>query len=146
MSSMWRIGWSLPFLLAAATASAQYTSPGNYAPAPAYSGYSTSYAIGDWRRLRQSNGYSFADYARFLTANPGWPEEDKLRRWAENAMRPGENAAAVLAFFANDPPTTGNGFARLADAYAASGRAAEALAAARGAWTEADLGSDDENA
>jgi len=38
MSSMWRIGWSLPFLLAAATASAQYSAPANYAPAPADSG------------------------------------------------------------------------------------------------------------
>ena len=143
---MWRIGWSLPFLLAAATASAQYPAPANYAPVPAYSGYSVSYAVGDWRRLRQSSGYSFADYARFLIANPGWPEEDKLRLWAERAMRPGENAATVLAFFATKPPTTGNGFARLADAYAASGRAGEALAAARGAWSEADLGSDDEQA
>ena len=143
---MWRIGWSLPFLLAAATASAQYPAPANYAPVPAYSGYSVSYAVGDWRRLRQSSGYSFADYVRFLIANPGWPEEDKLRLWAERAMRPGENAATVLAFFATKPPTTGNGFARLADAYAASGRAGEALAAARGAWSEADLGSDDEQA
>src|SRR6185295_11546399 len=85
-------------------------------------------------------------YARFLIANPGWPEEDKLRRWAERAMRPGENAATVLAFFAHEPPTTGTGFARLADAYSASGRAGEALAAARSAWTEADRGSDDEQA
>ena len=57
-------------------------------------------------------------------------------------MRPGENAATVLAFFGRTPPTTGNGFARLADAYATSGRPGEALAAARGAWSESDLGSD----
>jgi soluble lytic murein transglycosylase len=112
----------------------------------ASSAYSVSSAIGDWRRLRQSNGYSFADYARFLIYNPGWPEEDKLRRWAERAMRPGESPATVLAFFAKEPPTTGGGFARLADAYASSGRAAEALAAARSAWSEADLSSSDEQA
>jgi soluble lytic murein transglycosylase len=94
----------------------------------------------------RATGYSFADYARFLIANPGWPEEDKLRRWAERAMRPGENGTTVLAFFAKEPPTTGNGFARLADAYSTSGRAGEALAAARSAWSEADLGSDDEQA
>jgi soluble lytic murein transglycosylase len=143
MSSMWRIAWSVPFLLAATTgASAQYPAPVTYAPV--YTSYSVSSAIGDWRRLRQSNGYSFADYARFLIANPGWPEEDKLRRWAERSMRPGENTATVLSFFAHDAPTTGTGFARLADAYAVSGRTGEALAAARSAWTEADLGSDDE--
>jgi soluble lytic murein transglycosylase len=144
MSSMWRIAWSVPVLLGVATAaSAQY--PISSYPV-ATSAYSVSSAIGDWRRLRQSSGYSFGDYARFLIYNPGWPEEDKLRRWAERAMRPGENAATVLAFFAKEPPTTGGGFARLADAYAASGRSTEALAAARSAWGEADLSSTDEQA
>ena len=70
-------------------------------PAPAHgrayrSGHASAsdvgYAITDWRRLRQSSGYSFADYARFLIANPGWPGEATLRRSAERAMRPGENA------------------------------------------------------
>ena len=50
--------------------------------------------------------------------------------------------ATVLAFFANDKPASGNGWARLADAYAASGRMAEALAAARSAWASADLSGD----
>ena len=142
MSSMRRIVWIIPVLLVTAPASAQYRAP--YSSTPAYSAGSVSAAIGDWRRLRQSNGYSFADYARFLIANPDWPEDSKMRGWAENAMRPGENANTVLAFFANDPPKTGNGFARLADAYAATGRTGEALAAARGAWSETDLGSDNE--
>src|SRR5262245_8721818 len=103
MSSMWRIGWSVPFVLAATTAaSAQYSAQPNYATA--YAASSVSSSIGDWRRLRQSNGYAFADYARFLIANPGWPDEDKLRLWAERAMRPGENATTVLAFFAKEPP------------------------------------------
>src|SRR5262249_1577933 len=133
MSSMWRIAWSLPLLLGAATASsAQYAA---YAPATAAA--SVSYAIGDWRRLRQSNGYALAHDARFLIANPNWPEEAKLRGWAEKAIQPGENANTVLAFFATKPPTTGNGFAALADAFAAAGRTGEALAAARSAWGEA---------
>ena len=141
---MWRIAWSIPMLLGAATASAQFNAPAAYPTT--YASQSVSSAIGDWRRLRQSNGYSFADYARFLIANPDWPEEARMRGWAEKAMQPGENAATVLAFFANDPPTTGSGFARLADAYATSGRMGEALAAARSAWSEADLGSTDEQA
>jgi len=143
MSSMRRFVWIAPFLLLTAPASAQYSAP--YA-APAYSVGSVTYAIADWRRLRQSSGYSFADYARFLIANPDWPEEAKLRRWAERAMRPSEDRGTVLAFFAKDPPTTGNGFAALADALAASGRAGEALAAARSAWSEADLGASAEQA
>ena len=59
-------------------------------------------------------------------------------------MRPGENPATVMAFFLYDKPKTGNGWARLADAYAASGRSADALAAAKNAWGEADLSVTDE--
>ena len=47
-----------------------------------------NYALADWRRLRASSGYAFADYARFLNANPGWPGESTMRRNAEKAMRP----------------------------------------------------------
>src|SRR5437763_16704921 len=59
-------------------------------------------------------------------------------------MRPGENAATVIAFFATDKPTSGNGWARLAEAFSASGRTAEAVDAARHAWASADIGSSDE--
>ncbi|WP_395624070.1 lytic transglycosylase domain-containing protein [Sphingomonas daechungensis] len=111
--------------------------------APAY-GSSVGYSLNDWRRLRQNSGYTFADYARFLNANPGWPEESKLRGWAEKAMRPGENAGVVLAFFSNQQPQTGNGYARLADALSATGRTAETLAAARAAWASPDLSAYDE--
>ena len=142
MSSMWRVAFILPFAMCAATAaSAQIPQP--YQPAAAYTA-NVGYALNDWRRLRQSNGYSFADYARFLNANPGWPDEAKMRRWAETAMRPGENAPTVLTFYATQKPVSGNGYARLADAFAASGRMAEALSAARKAWAQPDLSTTDE--
>ncbi|HYC94499.1 MAG TPA: transglycosylase SLT domain-containing protein, partial [Sphingomicrobium sp.] len=117
------------------------------APAPAVSQaavHDINYALADWRRLRQSSGYAFADYARFLNANPGWPGESGLRRSAEKQMRPGEQANAVLTFFRSDEPTTGNGWARLAEANLTLGRQAEALAAARGAWVSSDLSAYDE--
>jgi len=127
MSSMWRAAIFIPALLAAvSSASGQYGAPYNYSPVPTYTTSSVSYAIADWRRLRQSNGYRFADYARFLIANPDWPEESKMRLWAEKAMVPGENPATVIAFFAADKPRTGNGWARLADAYASRSQSAEA--------------------
>jgi len=61
-------------------------------------------------------------------------------------MQPGENGATVLAFFASDKPKTGNGWARLADAYSSSGQNAQALDAARQAWRSDDLSSTDEQA
>jgi soluble lytic murein transglycosylase len=148
MSSMWRVAVTIPLLLATVpSSSAQYAAPGNVAARPAYAtGQSVAYALSDWRTLRQSSGYRFADYARFLIANPDWPDESRMRGWAEKAMQPGETPATVLAFYAANKPRSGNGWARLADSYAATGQMAQALDAARQAWRSADLSATDENA
>ncbi len=138
----------LPLLAVAATGSAQSSLQPAYRPAyqapTARVSNDIAWAIADWRRLRQSSNYGFADYARFLNANPGWPGETTMRRNAERAMRAGENPATVLAFFATHQPTTGGGYARLADALLANGRQAEAIAAAKEAWASHDLSATDE--
>jgi soluble lytic murein transglycosylase len=151
MSSMRSVGLFSSILLSTvAVASVQQTdtTPATAAAATQASSqasaYEINYALADWRRLRQSSGYSFADYARFVNANPGWPGESGLRRSAEKQMRPGENANTVLAFYRTTEPQSGNGWARLADAYLATGKSTEALAAARGAWVSSDLSQYDE--
>jgi soluble lytic murein transglycosylase len=136
----------VPVLLAIApSSSAQYPTPTSYSAAPSYTP-SVAYSLDQWRRLRQSSGYSFADYASFVIANPDWPDAERMRDWAEKAMRPGENATTVIAFFAREKPETGNGWARLAESYTAAGRSAEALQAARNAWASPDLSDQDEQA
>ena len=153
MSSMRSLGIIIPLLLssvAVASASMQQAGsrPATTTAAAIQSSqasvYDINYALADWRRLRASQGYAFADYARFLNSNPGWPGESGIRRSAEKAMRPGENANTVLAFYRTEEPQSGSGWARLAEAYLSTGKAAEALAAARGAWTSGDLSAYDE--
>ena len=149
MSSMRPIAFLLPLVIGSA-ALAQYaqTRPATPVNSPATASAAVNdinYALGDWRRLRSSEGYRFADYARFLISNPGWPEEARMRRWAEKAMVPGENALTVISFFSSELPNSGNGHARLAEAYAATGKTTEAAAAARDAWASADLSIDDQN-
>lgn len=145
------VGIILPLLLSTvAVASVQQTgsTPATTAASMQASSqsaaYEINYALADWRRLKASEGYAFADYARFLNANPGWPNESTMRRSAERAMRPGENANTVLAFFRANEPRTGNGWTRLAEANLSLGKSAEALAAARGAWVSGDLSQYDE--
>jgi soluble lytic murein transglycosylase len=146
MSSMWRVAAMVPLLLGTVpSSSAQYTAPTNYAAQPAYAANIAS-SLNQWRTLRQSSGYRFSDYALFLITNSDWPDAARMRSWAEKAMQPGENASTVLAFFAAKKPQTGNGWARLADAYASSGQMAQALDAARHAWSSADLSATDEQA
>ena len=146
MSSMWRIAalvpvcWPLHRRVRRNMLRLQFTPP---RPAPRRVSLIRSISGGD---LRQSSGYSFADYASFLIANPDWPDSARMRDWAEKAMRPGENSASVIDFFAREKPRTGNGWARLADAYSQSGRADEALTAARDAWGSSDLPDSDEQA
>lgn len=151
MSSMRSVGIILPLLLSTVAVAAVQQHQNRAVPAVAAVQATSqanlteiNYALADWRRLRASSGYAFADYARFLNANPDWPGESGMRRSAEKQMRPGENANTVLAFFRTEEPTTGNGWARLAEASLAVGRQAEALAAARGAWISSDLSQYDE--
>ena len=142
MSSMWRAAALMAVLLAIApSSSAQYAPSMGYATAPSQG---VASALDSWRVLRQSSDYRFSDYASFLIANPDWPDTTRMRGWAEKAMQSGENTATVLAFFAKDQPRTGNGWARLSEAYAASGQTSQALDAARRAWRSADLSDSDE--
>src|SRR3954468_24001393 len=146
MSSMWRVALTIPLLLVTVpSSSAQYAAPINPVAQPAYAG-SIASSLEQWRALRQSSGYRFADYARFLIANPDWPDESRMRSWAEKAMQPGETPATVLSFYASEKPRSGNGWARLADSYAATGQGPQAFDAARQAWRSADLNSADEQA
>jgi len=143
MSSMWRITAILPLLLAVTpgSSSAQYVAPSAASPSAAPS---VAASLQTWRTLRQSSGYRFSDYASFLIANPDWPDESRMRGWAEKAMQPGENAATVIAFFATDKPRTGTGWTRLADALALNGQSGPALDAARQAWRSDGLTATDE--
>src|SRR5690242_14777400 len=123
MSSMWRAAVILPVILAVAPASSAQYAPASYSYAqPATA--SIASALADWRQLRQSSGYSFAEYARLLIPYRGWPDEVRMRAWAERAMQPGENPSTVIAFFTSEKPKSGNGWARLAESCAAMGRAA----------------------
>lgn len=147
MSSMGRAAFLVPILLAcSASASARLPSiiVSGAAAAAAAADQNIAYSIADWRRLRQGGNFAFADYARVLNYNQDWPGEAAMRRAAEKAMRPGENASLVLGFYRTEKPKSGNGWARYADALGSAGRPAEAIDAAREAWASEDLGAADE--
>jgi len=101
--------------------------------------------INEWNRLRQSDRYSFNDYAAFLIAHRGWPGEAALRRAAERQIVPGQtDPTRIAAFFDAMPPLTAPGRVRYAEALAQLGQTARARDAAAAAWTGGQLASDDE--
>jgi soluble lytic murein transglycosylase len=146
MSSMGKRALFIPILLAL-TASASAVLPSiTFPDAGVASAQSSSIngSIAQWRQFRQGGNYSFAQYASFLNYNHDWPGESKMRRDAEKAMRPGENAALVLGFYAQEKPQSGSGWTRYSDALSSTGRGTEAVEAAKHAWTSSDLSAADE--
>ena len=83
-----------------------------YAPPAQPVAYAPSMAatLADWNRLRQSDGFAFGDYARFLNRHPGFPGEDAMRKTAERVIAAdGAYPADVVAFFATRKPLTATG-------------------------------------
>ncbi len=92
-------------------------------------------AVMEWRRLTANTGASFDQLSRFLMANRGWPDADKMRVRAEKAIAIDSfDPARTLAYFQAYPPQTPSGHLRHAMALNASGRRDDANAAVRRAW------------
>lgn len=92
-----------------------------------------------WTRLRDGAG-RWRDYEDFVLRNGDWPGLRVLRRAGERLMPRDLPAEEVFAFFDGEPPQTGTGALRLADALAATDREEEAEAEAVRGWRELSLG------
>jgi soluble lytic murein transglycosylase len=94
-----------------------------------------SRAVDRWEVLNASDGrLGFADYAGFLMAWPGFPEEAKMRGWAEAALaRDAADAQRIVAFFDRFVPATNPARAHYALALRALNRP-EATRQALAAW------------
>src|SRR5690606_608859 len=91
-------------------------------------------AISRAQQLSASPNFTFEDYASFLLANPGFPDEAKLRGYAEERLAQSYALPdRVLAYFDRFAPLTNGGRAQRALALMAT-RPAQALEAAREAW------------
>ncbi len=100
-----------------------------------------------WRVLTQSDNYSFDDYAGFLVTYPGWPDDTRMRRNAEQAININSfSASRVITFFDQFPPLTNAGAAKYAVALQSRGETLKANAMAKQAWRGGTLTNDDEAA
>ena len=91
-------------------------------------------AIERWRLLSKNDGYPFSEYASFLLTYPGFPDEAKIKGYAERALtRETVEYRSLLAYFDRVKPVTNPAKALYALALSASGRS-EARAVALDAW------------
>lgn len=96
-------------------------------------------AINRWEFLSGNDRMGFDDYAGFVLAYPDFPQEEKLRRFAEGALdRDAVSSEHLVSFFDRKPPLTNSARARYALALAALNRP-EAASVAREAWRGGDM-------
>ena len=87
-----------------------------------------------WKVLTTSDRFGFGAYSSFLLSYPGFPEEEKLRGYAEKALDlESPDYRQLVTFFDRFPPLTNPARARYAMALAAQGRP-EARSVALTAW------------
>ncbi len=97
----------------------------------------------EWHRLRASKG-SFSETRAFLQRRPDWPGLALLRERSEQSIPPGAPTAQVLEFFAAEPPQTGFGALRMAEALRNTGAVTEAEAQIVLAWFSMTLSAAEE--
>lgn len=108
-------------------------------------------AISRWQLLTGSNRFAFSDYAGFLLSYPGFPDAERLRRYAEGALDRDAQAGiaadprTIVSYFDRQPPLTNPGRARYALSLRALGRP-DADAMARTAWRGGPMSDADEAA
>lgn len=95
-------------------------------------------ALVTWQRLRFGDGV-FEDYLAFAAAHGDWPGQDTLRRAGEGVIPSGFDPQAVIGWFMQNAPLTGEGAVRLAQALTATGQSARARDVVRKAWVDLPL-------
>lgn len=96
-------------------------------------------AIDRWQYLIGNDRLGFADYAGFVLAYPDFPQEDRLRIRAEDALdNEAPSTEALVGYFDRNPPLTNSGRARYALALSAMGRP-EAADMAFQAWRGGEM-------
>jgi soluble lytic murein transglycosylase len=93
----------------------------------------------EWVALRSGFGTP-AEYQKFLSENPSWPDRSLLVARMEDAMfTQGGSATTIKSYFAKSPPQTGAGWAALASAHLIEGDEKTAKMMAAKAWRDHSL-------
>ncbi len=101
----------------------------------------------DWLALARAQPVPpFESFVAFIESNPDWPRLNALRRRAEAAIDATVGDERVMAWFAANPPRTGLGRARLAEAHFRAGNDETAMALVRDAWIGGNFTRDEEKA
>jgi soluble lytic murein transglycosylase len=103
-------------------------------------------ALAQWLYLTDdSSTPAFDELASFLDAHKGWPGRGTMTTKAEQAIPEGMRPDAIVSWFGNREPRTGDGAVKLGEAKLALGKRSEGEAILRRAWVEEDFTPDAEH-
>ena len=97
-----------------------------------------------WRILSAGEG-SWRDYRDFVARSGDWPNLKRIRAKGERAMPSGVSLAEIDAFLGGEPPQTGFGALRRAEALRAAGRDEDAKAEIIRAWRTLSMTAEEQN-
>lgn len=104
----------------------------------------THQSVDRWKLLVANDRMGFGSYASFLMTYPGYPQEDKLRGFAEKALTSeSPDPTTLIAFFDRFPPRTSQAAGRYATALTYT-RRQDAAQRAVAAWRAGSLTPSDE--
>lgn len=89
-----------------------------------------------WMALGSTPTPDFERTTAFLRQNPGWPNQIALRRQAERALPDYMPTDRLLAWFAEFPPLTTDGFIRQTDAMLGGANRERAITMIRARWVD----------
>ncbi len=90
-------------------------------------------SVFEWLRLRAGRD-DWTEYNAFLAGHSDWPGLKILRQSGERAISPEDNPHLIVAYFRDQPPQSGFGALRLAEALSRLGRLEEAEDAIIDGW------------
>ncbi len=97
--------------------------------------------LAEWLGLRAGIGEPL-EFSAFLAAHPSWPDRQTLLKRAEEQLfTQGGSAQKIFAYFKDEDPKTGAGYAALASAHLAAKDEVKAREIAAKAWRELELAS-----
>jgi soluble lytic murein transglycosylase len=87
-----------------------------------------------WMKLSAPYGGTFNDITGFLRDNPDWPGTTALRKMAEKCIAESLDEAAMVKWFDQNPPITGDGILFYTESLLRTGQSDRAARVLRDAW------------
>ena len=107
--------------------------------------YKTIYTLVNWMYLIDSqSGASFNEYFIFIKNNKDWPRINRIKYLAEHKINFDNNTpSSIIEYFTNNPPLSGFGKLRLAEALLENNQAEKSKSLVKDGFKDAELSKND---